>query len=122
MPIEYEDVVVYASAARTSDPTVAVLENTKGRYGMLVEIDVTAATSTPSTVFTIQGYINGNPYTILASAAIVGVGKTYLRVYPGLTAAANAVANDVLPDKWSIKAVHGNSNSQTYKVTAKLIP
>ena len=119
---DFKDVVVLASAARTASPTTVVQENTQQHEGMLVEIDCTAITASPSVVFTVQGYINGNPYTILASAAIVGTGKTYLKIFPGATNAANTVANDVIPEFWSIKAVHGNSDSITYKLTAKLLP
>lgn len=116
------DVTVFASAARTATPTPYDGVNYTGR-GLQLTIDVTAAASTPSTVFTIQGKdaISGKFYTILASAAIVGVGTTILRAYPGLTAAANLVASDILPRSWRVTATHGNSNSQTYTVGASVI-
>jgi hypothetical protein len=109
---------IFASAARTATPDTEEFELPAGaRYGVFV-IDVTAATSTPSTVFTFSGVdrVSGKVYTILASAAIVGTGTTVLRVGPALTAAANLVANDVLPPVIRVTATHGNSNSQTYTV------
>ena len=113
---------VLASAARTATPTKAVQSN-PGARGLHLIIDVTAVTATPSVVFTIQGYsaLGGDYYTVLASAAITATGTTVLRVYPGLTAAANTVANDVLPPAWAVDAVHGDADSITYSVAASYL-
>lgn len=113
---------IYASAARTADPTV-VDQSNSGCRGLHLVIDCTAADATPSVVFTIQGKdpVSGKVWTILASAAITAVGTTVLKVYPGLTAAANAAANDILPPTWNVKAVHANGVSVTYSVTAQLV-
>jgi hypothetical protein len=110
---------ILASAARTATPTKVDQTNYAAR-GVIVVIDVTAITATPSVTFTIQGKdpLSGKYFTILASAAITGVGTTVLRVAPGLTAAANLVANDVLPQTWAVDAVHGDSDSITYSVGA----
>ena len=74
--------------------------------GLLVFINVTAVTG--SLTVTIQGCIDDTPtatYTVLASAAIAATGLTVLRIYPGLTAAANATANDVVPARCRISSV-----------------
>ncbi|AMV25513.1 hypothetical protein VT84_14030 [Gemmata sp. SH-PL17] len=115
-------VTPFTSAARTTTGNSGDLSNKQHR-GLHLVIDATAATSTPSVVFTIQGKdpVSGQYYTILASAAITGVSTTVLRVYPALTAAANATANDVLPQTWRVLATHGNANSLTYSVSACLI-
>lgn len=63
----------------------------------------------------------GQYYTILASAAITGTGTTVLRVYPGLTAASNLVANDILPSTWRVNLVHADSDSITYSVAAQVV-
>lgn len=114
-------VTVFASTARTATEASAVF-NSDGHRGLHMVIDVTAITATPSVVFTIQGYsgLGDDYYTILASAAVTGTGQTVLRVYPGLTAAANLVANDVLPPVWRVNAVHGDADSITYSVNALL--
>jgi len=113
--------VLYASAARTVSPTAVAQSNVSCR-GVVVFIDVTAVTASPSVVFTIQGRGDDDEwYDILASAAVTATGNTVLRVYPGLTASANAVANDVLPGTWRVSAVHGDADSITYKVTAHTI-
>ena len=113
---------IYASAARTADPTV-VDQTNANCSGISVVINCTAVTSSPSVVFTIQGKDNlGILYALLASVAIVGTGTTVLQVYPGITAANNTKANALVPRTWNIKAVHGNTDSITYSVTASLIP
>lgn len=114
---------ILASAARTATPTIADQTNLTGK-GVVVVIDTTAVTSTPSTVVTVVGKdsVSGKTYTIVASAAITGTGTIILRVYPGLTAAANLTVSDVLPYTWTITSVHGNANSHTYTVVAYLIP
>lgn len=112
----------FDSAARTATTNSGDLDNGQHR-GLHLTINVTAITSTPSVVFTIQGKdeISGSYYTILASAAITGTGTTVLRVYPGLTASANTVANDVLPKTWRVLATHADGDSITYSVGACLI-
>jgi hypothetical protein len=119
---ENREVTVFASAAYTASQNSADLKNPYGR-GVIVTIDATASAATPSVVFTIQGKssLGSDYYTILASAAITGAGTTVLRVYPGLTASANAVASDVLPIYWRVAAVAGDADSLTYSVSANII-
>lgn len=113
---------ILASAARTATTNSMDQTNYNGR-GLHLVIDCTAATDTPSIVFTIQGKdeLSAAYYTILASAAITGISTTVLRVYPGLTAVANTVASDVLPRIWRVNAVHADMDSITYRVGASVI-
>ena len=117
-----ERFTIFSSAARTETVNGDDIENMNGR-GVKVVIDVTAASATPSVVFTIQGKdtVSAKYYTILASAAITGTGTTVLTVYPGLTASANAVANDILPRDWRVIATHADADSITYSVGAQVI-
>lgn len=119
---ENNSVTLLASAARTATVATADQRNPHHR-GVVVVIDVTASSATPSVVATIQGKdeVSGKYYTILASAAITGTGTTVLRVYPGLTAASNTVANDVLPSTWRVNFVHADADSITYSAAAQLI-
>ena len=116
------DATVLESAARTATVASRDQVNWHGK-GLHLVIDVTAVTATPSVVFTIQGkdVTSGKYYTILASAAITGTGTTVLRVHPALTAAANLVANDILPLHWRVNAVHGDADSITYSVAASVV-
>jgi hypothetical protein len=81
------------------------LLDTQQSKGCMVLINVTSVTG--SLTVTLQGVdtTSGATYTILASAAISTTGLTVLRVYPGLTASANATANDVIPVACKISSV-----------------
>jgi hypothetical protein len=112
----------FASAARTASPTIVELTNPYGR-AMIVVIDCTAVTATPSVVFHCDGYdpVSGKAYTLLDSAAITGTGTTVLRVGPGLTAAANLVANEPVPPRVKIEPVHADADSITYSVAVAFV-
>jgi len=116
-----EQVEVAKSAARTASWAV-IVRNAHGLYGRLV-IDVTAIAATPSVVVTIRGIdkVSGKKTDILASAAIVGVSTTVLRVGPALTAAANAVANDFMPSDIEINFAHADADSITYSAGLDLV-
>jgi len=113
---------VFASAARTATLSSATFNN--GNYrGLQLVIDVTAIAATPSVVFSIEAFdsLSGKFYTLLDSVAIVAVGTTILRVYPGLTDSANLIANDLLPFQWRVTATHADADSITYSVGANLM-
>lgn len=113
-------ITAYASAARTTTPTVQSDQSGRGIKGLIVVIDTTAVpSSAPSTVFTVEGKdpVSGKYFTLLASAAVTGVGTVVLQVFPGATASANLIANSQIPTVWRVKAVHGNANSVTYVVS-----
>lgn len=121
---------VFASAARTATPdTVEVVTDRRGTgiRALLLVIDVTAVTSTPSVVFMIQGVdrTSGKVFPaspgILSSAAIATTQTTTLKIGPNVAASANAVALDYLPPVFRITATHGNANSITYSVGGMLI-
>jgi len=118
-----EQMTVLASAARTATVNSETFAN-YGHRGLVVVIDATAITSTPSVVVTIQGYsaLGDDYYTILASAAVATAVVTVLRVFPGSAVTTNLAANDQLPPLWRINAVHGNANSITYSINALLLP
>ena len=111
-----------ASAARTATVSSAPQTNYNGR-GVRVFIDVTASAATPSVVFTVEvaDPISGTYTAVLTSAAITGAGHTVLRVYPGITAAANLAASDILGRTWRVTATHGDADSITYSVGYALL-
>lgn len=120
----FKNIVCYASAARTASPTAMADQTNSSHKGVRVTIVVSAVPgSAPSVVFTIEGKdASGNYYTVLASAAVTGVGTTVLTVFPGSAVSANASANAYLPGTWRLKSVHGNANSVTYSASAELLP
>lgn len=110
-----------ASAARTTATQSSDLTNYNGK-GLHLVIDITAFTAGSITV-TIQGKdaLSGKYYTILASAALAAVATTVLRVHPGLTAAGNLVANDVIPRTWRVDVAVGSADSITYSIGYSLV-
>lgn len=115
-------VTLFGSGARTATANGDDQKNFN-YCGAHIIIDVTAASDTPSVVFTVQGKdpVGGKYYTILASAAITGIGTTVLRVFPDATASANVAANDYLPLTWRVIATHADTDSITYSVGANLL-
>jgi hypothetical protein len=72
--------------------------------GLIVVVDITAITAGSMTV-TVEGFdeISGKYYTLLTSAALAAAATTVLRIYPGLTAAANVTVSDVTPAKCRVR-------------------
>lgn len=117
------NLTVLSSAARTTTQTSADQVN-YNHTDLVVVIDVTAVTSTPSLVVTINGKdaLSGKYYTLLTSAAISTVSTVVLRVGSSFgAAAANLIAVDRLPRTWQVVVTAGNANSATYSVGAGLL-
>ena len=111
-----------ASASRKVSTVTADIEKTNYR-GVYVFAKVTAVPTVETLTFTIQGKdYDGTYYTILASTASAATGTVTLKVYPGLTAAANAVACDALPDIWRVSVTHSAGSAFTYSIVANTIP
>lgn len=117
------EVTVLASAARTTAQTQPDQTN-DGARGIAVILDVTVASGTGGLTLEIDGLdpTSGKYYALLTGTAKTTTGTTVYRVYPGLTAAANATASDVLPRTWRTKISVGDSSSYTYSVGAVLLP
>jgi hypothetical protein len=94
-----QNITALALVARATSINGNDLDNTSS-IGATVVIDITAITgTTPTATFTVEGKdeVSGKYYTILASTALNSTGTTVLRIYPGLTAAANSVASSLIP-------------------------
>jgi hypothetical protein len=69
-----------------------------------------------------QDPTSGDWYDVLVGAAIVDEGTTVLKVYPGITASANAAACDVLPAGWRLSVAASDVTPVTYSASAWVIP
>lgn len=114
-----ESLVLAPSAARTAD-WQAPLSNVNARALHLI-MDITAFTAGSVTV-TVFGKdrASGKLYVILASAALAAVATTILKVGSGLTAAANLVANDLVPKDLVFDFNHADATSITYSAGLQL--
>lgn len=113
---------VAASAAHTASADWQVTN--KGASHLIVVIDATAKTSTPSVVFTIRGFdpTSGATWDILSGAAVTDVGTQVLQVGNSVVSVTNEVQNAVLPEHIQIHAEAADSNSLTYSIAAVLAP
>ena len=116
------NVVLLASDARTAATTSATRLNSDYR-GCHIIIDVTEDPASASITPTIQGFdtVSGKYYTLLTGLAITAVGTTILKIYPGLSASANVIANDILPSNFRISMAVAGGDSMTYSVSASLV-
>lgn len=95
----------------TASANGADIDNLSG-WAAVIVIDITSITGTaPTATFTVQGKddLSGKYYTILASTALNATGTTVLRIGAGLTAAANLVANDILPRTFRVICTTGGT-------------
>ena len=117
--MSHENRKLLASAARTTAQTLGPFPNTA--KGCHLVIDVTSITSTPILTPTIQGVdAYGVTYTVLTGAAISATGTNVLKVFPGASPVANAVANDYLPPDWKVSIAVADADSATYSVSVTL--
>lgn len=113
----------FTSAVRTAaQVNSADIANTQWRGAQFV-INVSAFTSgtyTPK----VQGKdsISGNYYDILTGTALGATGTTTLTVYPGVTAAANVAAAQVLPRTFRVQLNGASTPSMTLSVSFTLVP
>lgn len=118
------ETTLLASAARTATTSSADQTNHNAR-GVLVTLDVTAVTDTPSITLVVQAKMGNNYEALLtASAAVTATGTHSYIVYPGVGAASGdvtQVAGFPLPRTWRVTLTHGDSDSITYSVESSLI-
>lgn len=121
------NLAVFASGVRSETHNSQDLQNLNAR-GVHVVVDVTAETaggSTHTIVVKIQGKdaASGKYYDLLESASITDTGTTALKVYPGIAAASNVAASDVLPREWRVRIEHtaDGASDMTYSVGANLV-
>lgn len=116
------EVTALVSAVRAASTNSADLVNYNAR-GVHLEFDITAVPGGDTVTLTIQGKstLTGKYYTILAGAAQVAGATIIMRVYPGLVAAGNLAANDILPRIWRVSIAHSAGTNFTYSVVGNYI-
>ncbi len=119
-----QDVTLLASAARTETTSSADQTNYNGR-GLIVTINVTAVTATPSLTLKVEAKM-GSAYEALitASAAVTTTGIHSYILYPGVGAAAGdivTVSGYPLSRTWRVTVTHGDADSATYSVVASVL-
>lgn len=112
---------VLESASRTATLSSSELENLNGK-GVHVVLDMTTV-GTGSVTLSIEGKdaISGKWYAILTGSTVTTNSTNVYKVYPGLTAAANSVASDIIPALFRITVTHNNANAAVYTVGASVV-
>jgi len=115
-PTQTQQGALAVPAGSTATVTGGDMVNQSAR-GVKVVV-VTTAIGTGSITLTIQGkdVASGTYYTLLAGVAVTTNTTNIYTVYPGLTAAANVTATDVLPYIWRLLVTANNANAATYSV------
>lgn len=107
---------VIAAGATTAQTSSTI--TTYNASKLAVVINISAFTSGTLT-FTVNGITSsGYIYPILVSTALGATGTTPLRIFPGATPSANAVANDMVPRSFNV--VVTGTFSATYGVDYEL--
>lgn len=119
------DAQILASAARTATLNSADQINYNGR-GVIITLDVTAVSATPSITLRIQHKDNeSSAYeNLLIGAAVTAIGVHTYIVYPAVAAAAEDIVETIgfpLGRQWRVRVEHGDADSITYSVGAAVI-
>ncbi len=109
------ELTLLASAARTADTTSSDTTNYNWRGGHFI-INITVLTTSVIPTIQAKDPISGTYYSLLVGASIAATGITILKVYPGITAVANASASDILPRTFRISMDHLDATTMTYSV------
>lgn len=105
-----------ASASRTTTQTLPDL-GTGGSQYLNVVLDMTTV-GTGSVTLTINGKddASGKYYLILAGAAVATNSTNRYKVGPNISASANAIAQDYLPNIVQLVVTANNANAATYSL------
>lgn len=116
-----EELTLLAAAVRAATVNSADFVNFNGR-GLVVVFNVSAVPGVQTVTLELQGRdaLSGLYYTILSSAAIVGVSTTVLRIYPATAPVANIAADHPLPRIFRARVVHSGAGNFTYSVGASV--
>lgn len=112
---------LYAGASRGATAPTAAEVYAQGRTGLRLDVNVSAITGT-SVTFTLQAYdpMTQTWFTLLASAAVVAASRIALFVDPRIATAANASAQQVLPNRMRLSVTHTTITAVTYSAVATL--
>lgn len=113
------DATVLASGSRTTTQTIT-FTNYNSSYLRVVLDMTTVGTGSVTVSIDAQDAISGKWVTLLTGTAITTNSTNVYRVGPGLTAVANATANDFLSRNMRIVVTANNANAAVYSVGRQL--
>lgn len=112
---------LFASEARIADVTSDEFNNHYHK-GIILLIDVTDSSLTPSVVPTIQTRIGETWVDVALGTAFTAAGQFSLLLYPGAVGGEfTDVIGAFLPPVWHLFMNHSDADSITYSVTQQLL-
>ena len=119
------EATLLSSAERTCDTASGDQQNHYSR-GVLVALDVTAISGSPSLTLSVEWVtpLGENVALFEAATAVTAVGHYAYLLYPGAAAAAadmTETADCPLPYGWRVAVAHATADAVTYSVTASLL-
>lgn len=114
---------LFVSAARTLLQASNPVSTRRGYKGVAVYINISARAGASAITVTIeeQNPLTGTWLPVLVSAALNSVSHNVLKVYPGITVAANLTVSQPLPETWRVSIAVANGDSMTYSVSYALL-
>ena len=118
--------ILLASGARTTTQTLGPYANPDSLgdvIGIEVVLDLTAFTTAASLTLSIEEWNQGSGAyrSVLAATALAANGVKRLLITPVTPTAANATQSGLVGNQYQVVVTHGNANSHTYSVTAKIL-
>lgn len=123
MAFRLEEILVLPPKVQAASVNSPDMQN-DGARGVIVVFDITAVPTVDTVTPKIQGKdpVSGKYYDIVSAAAQVAVATIVLKVYPGITVAANLAVSDVLPRTWRLVVTHSAGTNFTYSAGGIYIP
>jgi hypothetical protein len=111
-------VIIPSVADRTAATVGTTITNKTGGSELLVFVDITVDDESAAVTFLVDGLdpASGKWYNILTSAALAAVASTVLRVSTHLTASANLIAKDIVPNEFRVRTTVADTDEMTYSV------
>lgn len=131
---QFHEGTLLASGARTTTQTLdpASIAGASAVYQGVLEgecevlevfCNLTAFSTTASLTMSVEFYDTNSAawVSVLAATALTATGTKRLLIGPRLVTAANAVLASLVWPRWRVVMTHGNANSHTYSVSARVV-
>ncbi len=118
-----QNLTLLASATRTTTTSSSPQTN-QNLHGVVVFLNVTAASGTGGLVVRIQMQdpVSGTWASLNAApTAVTATGLATYAVYPNIAAGFNQQTNTILPTNWRVQVTHNDSSNYTYSVGASVL-
>jgi len=119
-----DGITVQTLAAVGPGTTVSQTQINPSGRGVMICVNITAISGAGTLTVSIVAVdpVSSGTTALLTSTALGTVAKTFLFVYPGITATSNVSASAVLPRSWAISSTEaGASTTVSATISASLI-